>query len=311
MLLSVGVVFITYRSEAHLASCIPPIATSALHPKILIVNSGPDHGTAAIAKDWGAEVMAIDEKEFNHGITREIARKKIGTDIVVMMTPDAYATGTDFLERLIEPLLSGQAAFAYARQVAHNTDDFFENFPRRYNYPQSKEIQLITLQDVKRLKVKTFFCSNSCAAYLNKVLDEIGGFPETLTAEDYLVSIKIIQRGYTKAYVPEAIVKHSHKYSLKEEFKRNFDTGYIRNKNIEIEQLTGATEMEGINYAISFVKATVQEKPAYLLYAICILISKYAGFMMGYRSNWLQESVKKKCSSQPYYWNSIYYKPYK
>ncbi len=43
----------------------------------------------------------------NHGYAREVSRKKLGTDIVVMMTPDAYAT-EGMLEKLIQPIVDGR-----------------------------------------------------------------------------------------------------------------------------------------------------------------------------------------------------------
>ena len=45
--------------------------------------------------------------EFNHGLTRERARRALGTDIVVMLTPDAVATDTEFVERLTRPIRTG------------------------------------------------------------------------------------------------------------------------------------------------------------------------------------------------------------
>jgi rhamnosyltransferase len=308
MPLSVGVVFITHNAKKHLVKCLPPIMSSPLKPKVLVVNSSSNDGTVELAKNLGADVLIIPRNEFNHGLTRELARKKINTDIVIMMTPDAYALDDDLIEKLIQPILSKRSVVAYARQIAHNDSDVFENFPRLYNYPNLNETQIKTLKDSFNLGAKVFFCSDSCAAYLNSALDEVGGFKETLTAEDYLVVIEILKKGYAVAYVPDAIVKHSHRYSLKDEFKRHFDTGYIRGINKEIETLTGATEKAGTGYAIRFLQTVIQNKPLSIFYAIATLISKYFGFKTGYYGHKLPIKWKKRLSGQDYYWNSVFYK---
>ncbi len=53
----------------------------------------------------GAETLVIPRHQFNHGATREFARKYLGTDIVVFMTPDAYPADDRLLDELIAPCI--------------------------------------------------------------------------------------------------------------------------------------------------------------------------------------------------------------
>ena len=48
------------------------------------------------------------------------------------------------------------------------------NPPRNFNYPEQSKIK--TKADLETLGIKTFFCSNVCAAYNRKIFDELGGF---------------------------------------------------------------------------------------------------------------------------------------
>ena len=86
---------------------------------MVVVNSSSQDGTVEEAQRFGADVLVVPRHKFNHGLTREQARIHLGTDIVVMMTPDAYAVDSHMLTHLIEPLVSDQAAASYARQIPH------------------------------------------------------------------------------------------------------------------------------------------------------------------------------------------------
>src|SRR6202000_944607 len=117
--LSVGVAMLTYNAAQVLLDSLPPLLAMESKPQILIIDSSSKDGTAEIARSFGVEVCVIPQHQFNHGATREIARKMLKTDIAVMMTHDAIAVGTDMIERLVAPIRNGEAVVAYARQIPH------------------------------------------------------------------------------------------------------------------------------------------------------------------------------------------------
>jgi hypothetical protein len=79
--LSVGVAIITHKAKTHLPYCLPLVLASSLAPRVLVVNSSSNDGTVELAKDMGAEVLVIARKEFNHGLTREGARKELAASM--------------------------------------------------------------------------------------------------------------------------------------------------------------------------------------------------------------------------------------
>ncbi|TXI41599.1 MAG: glycosyltransferase, partial [Nitrosomonas sp.] len=162
---TIGVVVVTHRAKHHLKECLSPLISSPLRPRVLVVNSSSFDGTVEEAERLGAETLVVPRSSFNHGSTREKARKYLNTDIVVMMTPDAYAVHESLLERLLEPIIARKASLAYARQVPRTGAGIFESFPRHFNYPPTSHIRGI--KDVSLWGVYSFFCSNSCAAWLN------------------------------------------------------------------------------------------------------------------------------------------------
>lgn len=55
---------------------------------------------------------------------------------------------------------------------------------------------------------------------------EVLPYPDVDFAEDQIWAQKIIEAGYKKAYSRDALVMHSHEYSLFERLQRSFDEAY-------------------------------------------------------------------------------------
>ncbi len=299
---SVGVVVVTYNARSCLRRCLEPIQRSALRPKILVIDSSSSDGTADLARELGADVHVIPKNEFNHGITREIGRRMLGTDIAVMVTQDISPIGSDMIETLVEPILSGKASIAFARQLPHDGAGFFEAFPRRFNYPPENEIR--GLEDIGRLGSMTYFCSDSCCSWSNAALDSIGGFRKTLTMEDTIATAMLLQAGHRIAYVGNAAVMHSHHYTLKQEFCRYFDTGIVRAQWRSLFALGKSDEERGKTFFSSMLRELAETDPAKIPYAVLSAAAKYLGYKIGYYGRGLPLWLKIRLSAQSFYWRN-------
>lgn len=299
---SIGVAVITHRAVTLLPHCLRPLFDSPLRPRILVVNSSSNDGTVECARAFGAEVMLIPRAEFNHGTTRELARRTLGTDIAVMLTPDAKPLGSEAINKLVQPIVRGQASVAYARQVPHPGADFFEAFPREFNYPDKSEIR--SIDDLGRIGPATFFCSNVCAAWSNTALDAIGGFAPTLSLEDTIATAKLLRAGHRIAYCSDAVVAHSHRYTLAQEFRRHFDTGYVRAQQKSLLLTDGGDERRGTAYSTELVRRVASGRRWLLPYAIVHLAFKYSGYRLGFHGHRLPVWFKRRVSAQDYYWEA-------
>lgn len=296
---SLGVILITHHGKTHLPHCLPPLLGSPLKPRILVVNSSSQDGTIELAQEMGAETLLIPRAQFNHGTTREKARKFLGTEIVAMMTPDAYPVDENVLEKLVRPLINKTASVTYSRQIPHKGAAFFESFSRSFNYPPHVERR--SLSDLSRLGVYTFFCSNACAAYLNDALDEVGGFEPVLFGEDTAVVAKLLRKGHTLHYAADAVVHHSHHYTLWQEFRRHFDIGLARKSFHHLFEGAGSDSARGREYARMLLEKN--KSP----YALLHLVAKWSGYQIGRCSLNAPDWWKKKLSSQDFYWVSEEY----
>ena len=151
--------------------------------------------------------------------------------------------------------------------------------------------------------IKTFFCSNVCAAYNRKIFDELGGFVKhTIFNEDMLFAAKAVEAGYGIAYTAQAKVFHSHDYSYSEQFHRNFDLGVSQAQHPEVFAAY-PSESEGIRYVKQIIRH-LKEVGLRRKIPHVILQSgfKYIGYWCGKHYSCLPRKVVIAMSSAKEYW---------
>ena len=299
---TVGIIIPTLNAAKELPGLLAALENEGGWDRILVVDSSSADATEqAAAGRPGVGWLTVPRTEFNHGATRELARKKLGSDIIVLLTQDVIPE-PGFLKPLLAPIRTGVAAVTYARQLPREGAGFFEAFPREFNYPAESNAR--TLADVPRFGVYTFFCSNSCAAYANAALDAVGGFQPVLTNEDYFAVAALLKAGYRIHYVADSRVRHSHRYTLTGEFKRYFDTGYVRAENRWVTKLAGRAEGRGAAYAREMLTRLMRNAPHLVPYALLQTGVKWLGFRTGYVSPRMPGWWCSRLSAQPYHWLS-------
>ncbi len=302
---SVGVLVLTYNGLKHLPKLFEGLAKSTLPVEILCVDSSSTDGTIEYFIKKNIKYHIISNQDFNHGATRELGRKLLKTDIVVMMTQDAYIVDGEAIERLVRPIDKEESAVTYGRQIPRKSSTVFEEFPRTYNYPEQNQQR--DIGDVGKYGIQTFFCSDSFSAYSQKALDAVGGIPTILTHEDYYATAKLLRAGFSISYVADAVVEHSHNYGIIQEFKRYFDAGYVRAKNPWVDKIVGQAERRGLEYAIALLRTIMQRNIVLLPYAMVLIMAKWFGFRIGYLAFFNSKIPAKSLSSEKSYWNSKYF----
>ena len=224
---TITVIIPTINAEKEL-----PILLERLHSQttqadeIMVVDSASDDKTETIcSSDPDVKYIRIKREEYDHGGTRDMAARRAAGDIVVFLTQDALPADDEFLLNLTSPIIKGEAAISTGRQLPKQGATHMEALVREFNYPAQSFIR--SKDDIPRLGIKTFFCSDVCCAYDREVFLKLGGFEQPLqTNEDMFFAAKAINSGYKIAYAADARVYHSHNFSLKEQYKRNYVQGY-------------------------------------------------------------------------------------
>ncbi|MCR5753401.1 MAG: glycosyltransferase family 2 protein [Acetatifactor sp.] len=237
-------------------------------------------GIDFFAKYPNIKVYHLSKQEFDHGNTRRKGVEYSHAPVFVMMTQDAMPADVYLLEKLITHLGEEKVAAAYARQLPDEDCNIEERLSRAFNYPEQSLVK--SKDDLERMGIKTYFCSNVCAAYRRDVYDELGGFvKKTIFNEDMIYAAGAIEKGYKVAYEAEAKVVHSHNYTNMQQLKRNFDLGVSQ---VEYAEIFDAVPSEGEG------KKMVASTTKYLLHHGMILrlphfylqcASKYTGYLLG------------------------------
>jgi len=135
----------------------------------------------------------------------------------------------------------------------------------------------------------------------------VGGFPVVLTHEDTFAAARLIAAGHKIAYVAEAIVRHSHRYTLRQEFCRFADTGFARTLYRLDRLFNQRDEGRGRLYAHALLASAYGESFRLLPYALAQLFVRYSGYRLGSFAVRLPSSVMRSISSQDYYWASVHH----
>ena len=275
--------------------------------RIIVINTEQKYfdrliyGTSFQKDHHSVIVKHISKREFDHGKTRNRGVQCSDADYFVMMTQDAVPADEFLLEELLKQLRGERVAAAYARQLADEDSSEAEKYTRNFNYPDSSAVK--TKADLERLGIKTFFCSNVCAAYNRKIFDELGGFiKHTIFNEDMIYAAGAVEAGYAIAYAAKARVFHSHDYSCCEQFHRNFDLGVSQAQHPEVFAAYPA-ESEGVR----LVRQTMQHlREVGMRRQIPRVIIqsgfKYTGYLFGKHYRCLPGKLVVAMSSNKEYW---------
>ena len=299
----ISVVIPILNAASHLGDLLPALARQGLRrDQFLVLDSQSTDDSVAAFRAFGATVVEIERRSFNHGGTRQRAvEMRPDAAFVVMLTQDAIPQGDDTIARLLKPFAEPSVGMAYGRQLPRPVARGIERHAGLLNYPAPSEVR--GLEDRKRLGVKTVFCSDSFAAYRASALAAVGGFPEdAFFAEDQLVAGRMLIEGWRIAYRGDAEVIHSHGYSLIEEFRRYFDVGVFHGRNRWLIDTFGAAEGEGLRFIRSELAYLARHDPVQLPSAIARTFAKYAGYKIGSREAGISNRWKQRLSMQPFYW---------
>lgn len=246
----------------------------------------------------------ISKREFDHGKTRREAVKKSKAGIFVMMTQDAMPADEFLLERLTAPLSQKNMAASYARQLPGDDAGAVERFTRQFNYPPESRVK--SAADIPELGIKTYFCSNVCAAYRRDIYERQGGFPKrAIFNEDMIYAAGCIQAGYRIAYTAQAKVIHSHQYTNKVQFRRNFDLGVSQAEHPEIFRGV-PSESEGIKLVKRTAVYLRENGKSREILPMCVTsIYKFFGYKLG--KNYKRLSFRRimKYTMNREYWSGM------
>lgn len=304
----VDVIIPVYKPDQGFLTLLEKLETQDVSVnRIIIMNTEQKYldrllyGTALERKYHNITVKHLSKREFDHGRTRNQGVRQSDADVFVMMTQDAVPADEYLIEQLLEGLRGEKVAVSYARQLPVKGCGEIERYIRQFNYPKTSCVK--TKEELGELGIKTFFCSNVCAAYKREIFDALGGFVNrAVFNEDMLYAAKAVEAGYGIAYAAGAKVFHSHNYTCRQLFSRNFDLGVSQADHPEVFAAY-PSESEGVRLVKALVKH-LKEKGMWraIPYALVQSGFKYAGYFCGKRYRRLPGRFVAAMSSSKEYW---------
>lgn len=303
----IDVIIPVYEPTEKLKKQLQALVMQTIRPVQIILMHTEDGVSLSeekkICRDIPVKEIMIRKSDYDHGGTRDKAIREASSDIVVMMTQDAVPVDSFLLEHLVNAFQQDEKiAVSYARQEAGAGSDSIEQYTRRFNYPLKSCVK--SLEDLKRLGIKTYFCSNVCAAYRRDIYLKTGGFEKNIIFnEDMIFAANIMEQGYKTAYVAEAVVIHSHNYTCIQQLKRNFDQGVSQ---IDYSHIFAKVKSE--TEGVRLVKQTAvyllkQKKPFQIVKLFILSAAKYIGFRVGRNYRKLPKRLIIRLTVNPEYWD--------
>ncbi|WP_454254276.1 glycosyltransferase family 2 protein [Pseudomonas sp. Marseille-Q8238] len=302
--LRVACIVPTYNGRADLQRLLDSLERQTSSFDLFIVDSSSHDGTAELARAQVPEVVSIPSNQFNHGGTRQMmVDGNPGYDVYVFLTQDAYLEETDAIERLLMPFADGRVGAVCGRQLPHFDATPLAQHARLFNYSATSQVK--SLEDVPVLGIKTAFMSNSFAAYRGDALSTVGGFPDhVIFAEDMYATAKMLLAGWKVAYAGDARCRHSHNYSVQEEFRRYFDMGVFHARELWIREQFGGTGGEGMRFVKSELAFLGLSRVYLWPMAIFRNACKLLAYKLGQKEKGISPRLKKKLGMYKRYWDS-------
>ena len=315
--MKIDVIIPTYKPDDVFCLLLQKLQeqTFLIH-KVILINTEEALWKEALGKYPIAEALEklpcgyvlshVKKEEFDHGAARMQGAALSEAEVMVFMTQDAVPADAHMLENLIRPFQRDMAvAVAYARQLPREDCSVIERYTRAFNYPEISRKK--TRADLPELGIKTFFCSDVCAAYRRDLFEQLGGFESpVIFNEDMFFAAHAVMEGYGVEYAAEARVIHSHNYSVAQQFHRNFDLAVSQTMHPEIfEQVS--SEAEGMKLVLAAVKHLIRIRKPWLIWNLgWQSVGKYAGYFLGKRHKNLSRQFILRCTMSPEYWKKLW-----
>ena len=247
--------------------------------KIRYVLTESSDDTEKVLKKLKIDYKKIKKCCFSHSLVREKEALESKADILVFITQDIEINDDMFLYKLTKDINDDVVA-TYARQVSKFNN--IEKYTREANYPDIDIIK--SKKDIDSLGLKTFFFSDAASSIKTSVFKELNGYDNKNLPinEDMYIAYKIIMNDKKIKYCSDAIVYHSHNFTLKELYDRYKLTGKFLKENNYLDKY--GTNSSGASLAKYVLKRIIKEKRFGLLFRFPFdMGARFIGMKVGKR----------------------------
>jgi rhamnosyltransferase len=227
---AISIVIPTYNGMGTLPALLDAIASQEVNAavEVVAVDSASRDGTRDLLRQRVDKLIEIPPDEFDHGLTRNLGVQHARGALVVLMVQDALPASKTWLASLIAPLAEDPTvAGSFARQqprvdASAITRYYAERATAAGPTPRvvsTDRATFDTLHPMAKLDLCTF--DNVCSCIRRSVWARLP-FKSTPIGEDIEWARDVLLAGHRLAYVPDALVIHSHDRSARYELARTY-----------------------------------------------------------------------------------------
>lgn len=300
----VAVIIPTFNAARYWAALSRGIRSQSLAPnQVIVIDSSSSDGTPLLARNEGFTVLEIPANDFNHGATRQLgADYAENASILLYLTQDAAPSGPDAFRALVKAFDDPEIGAAYGRQLPRVGANAIEAHARLFSYTATSCVR--SWESRKTVGFKSIFFSNAFGAYRREALTSVGGFsPDVIFGEDTLVVARMHRAGWKTAYIADAQVRHSHAYSIAEEFRRYFDIGVLHAREKWLIEQFGSASGEGRRFVLSELAYLLRRSQYLVPSSLVRTAAKYLGYKIGRRESRLDPRLKYHLGLNRQYWS--------
>jgi glycosyltransferase involved in cell wall biosynthesis len=222
--IDVTIVIPTYRGGAQLERTLEAVSeqTTDLEYEVLCIDSESPAEDVAMMRRLGARVVGIQQRWFNHGLTRDVGAAAARGRILVYINQDATPASVDWLEGMVRPLLKDDPTFA---AVQGGILEFPPPHPRFFWDSCGDRFYFTREAPHWAEHHHTLGFSTVNCAIRASVLRSIP-FGEAEIMEDKKWQREVARRLLRIEHHPHAAVHHTHVYTTRGLIRRCYSEGY-------------------------------------------------------------------------------------
>lgn len=248
--------------------------------EVIIVDSTSREGDVERMRAFPLELHQIAPAEFGHGRTRNLLGSKARGDVLLYLSQDAQPVGTEWMATLVRPFDDPRVAGVYAQQIPRPDADPLIRFFLAHTY--NNEPARRRIHTGATVRIDQIFFSNVSSAIRRDVWQRYPFRDDLIMSEDQYWAYDVLCAGYEVVYEPAARVFHSHNYSLRTLFRRNWDSGASL-RGLIADSPAGIAR-RGLGYVLGQASYLVSSgRPHWLPYMLVYEATKALGFSMGMR----------------------------
>jgi len=194
-------------------------ALSALHSQtfqdfeLIVVDSGSTDTTLDIVKEYPCRLIMIEPTQYYPGAVLNMAISEAKADIIVFQNSDGVPLCQHTLQRLVDAFDDEEVDAALTRQLPRPEADTWVKYDYALSFPDAEETP------------PWIRLSLPMAAMRKSAWEQHNFYTDAWASEDTEWGEWAVQNGLKIKYVKDAIIMHSHNYTLKQIYGRKFVEG--------------------------------------------------------------------------------------